>query len=163
MRGHTLDLSKCARPSGALVAACCAEGPNHVGVGLDLMTPGSAPSLGGGETIDPRLHPDVDEPLGHVAVAGLGGGMPAAYPSKQVVTFYADRATIMPGIRELTLPLASMRVTNARPAILRWSRRKAADATWSVQAEGTNMALTFRGRWSLFAQLGRLGGWSEPT
>lgn len=127
------------------------------------MTPGSAPSLGGGEAIDPRLHPDVDEPLGHVAVAGLGGVMPAAYPSTQVVTIYADRATIMPGLHELTLPLASMRVTNARQARLRWSRRKAADATWSLQTEGPNIALTFRGRWLLLAQLGTLGGWSEPT
>ena len=61
------------------------------------------------------------------------------------------------------MPLASMRVTDARPAGLRWSRRKAADTTWSIETKGADVALTFRGRWLLLAQLGSLGGWSEPT
>ena len=105
---------------------------------------------------------DADESLGHVTVAGVGGGMPAAYPSPQVVTIYADRATITPGLHQLTLPLTFLRVTNAGPAGLRWSRRKAADTTWVVETEGTDVALTFRGRWLLLAQLGSLGGWPEP-
>jgi hypothetical protein len=135
--------------------------PTALGAVLELMAPGPG-SLGGGEVLDPRIDSDADEPLGHVTVAGVAGGMPAAYPSPQVVTIYEDRATITPGLQQLTLPLASLHVTNARPAGLRWSRLKATDTTWVIKAEGTDVALTFRGRWLLLAQLGSLGGWSEP-
>lgn len=77
------------------------DSADNLGLGLDLVTPGSASSPGDGEALDPRLSADVAEPLGHVAVTGRGGGRPAAYPSSQVVAVYADRATVMPGLEEL--------------------------------------------------------------
>src|SRR6478735_962029 len=115
--------------------------PTILGLGLDLVTPGSMPSLGDGDDLDPGLNANVAEPLGYVAVTGHGGGLPAAYPSSQVVAVYADRATIMPGLEELVLPLATLGTTHASPTGLRWTRRKAADAIWTVQAEGTNVDL----------------------
>lgn len=135
--------------------------PTTLGHALDLMSPGGT-FVGGGDVLDPKVGSDAAEPLGAVTVTGVGGGLPAAYPI-QVVTIYADRATITPGLHEVDLPLTSMRVVAGRPTGFRWSQRKAVDAMWSIDTRGADMLLTFRGRWPLLAQLGSLGGWSEPT
>ena len=137
--------------------------PTAVGVSVDLLTPGSAPSLGDQEPVNPRMPSTLDEPVGHVSVGGRGAGMPSAYPARQVVTIYQDRATIRPGLHELTLPLQSLRLVQATPSRLRWSRRKAADTNWSLQAAGPGVSLDFRGRWLLLAQLGTLASWPEPA
>ena len=122
----------------------------------------STAPLSGPDRVDPPLIPEDAEPLGWLQMSGVGEGVPSAYPSKQLVAVYLDRATVTPGLEAVVLPLNSMKVVSARPVGVRWTRRKDLDALWELNAEGAGNALTFRGRWLLLGQLGTLGDWSEP-
>jgi hypothetical protein len=112
---------------------------------------------------DPRISADGSDPIGWVDVKGKGAGMPRAYPSTQPVAIFLDRATITPGLHEIVLPLQSMRLVEARPSRVRWTRRKDVDATWILEVTGPDALLTFRGPWLLLGQLATLGRWPEPS
>jgi hypothetical protein len=129
---------------------------------LELLGPGGF--IGGPDIHDPEVGLDTSVDLGgDVTVRGTGSGMPSSYPSWQPVTLYVDRATIMPGLHEVDLPLASLTLIDAYRIGVPWTRRKAVDARWQLHVSGEKTDLTFRGGWVFLAHLGVLGNWPEPS
>lgn len=120
-------------------------------------------TLSGPSKSDPPMSEPTTVPLGQLTVWGRGAGLPAAYPSKQPVSVYPDKATIRPGLVETALPLKSLKIDSAHRRGPRWRRRKAFDATWELRLTGPDTDLTLRGAWLLLAHLGTLGGWDEPA
>lgn len=124
---------------------------------------GVASNLPWPDARDPQLpdDPDVD-PVGSVWAWGQGAGLPTAFPSKQLVSVYLDRATVQPGLTERILPLADLQLRSARRRGLPWTARKAVDATWRLHLTGEGTDLSMQGTWVLLAQIGTLAGWPEP-
>lgn len=130
---------------------------------LSLDGPPVMTTLSGPSTSDPRIPKADTELLGSVTVWGRGGGLPAAFPSKQPVSVYVDRATIRPGLIETALPLTALKLDSARRRGPRRRRRKAFDASWEMRVTGQDTDLRMLGPWLLLAHLGNLGDWAEPA
>ena len=134
---------------------------------LSLTNPGGggwADFPGGPESVDPPVPMDPRLALSTraVKVRGTGGGMPPRYATTERVTLYRNCAKIA-SVGEPELPLQSMRIEHARPRRLRLTRRNCLATRWNIRVVGPEIDLTFRGPWLMLAQLGKLGGWSEPS
>ena len=98
-------------------------------------------------------------------VQGRATFMPPDWAGEQVMTLYADRATITVAFGfssvDVPVPLRDFRIEQSRAPHRRWFP-KCATAKWELLLVKDGQRLTVRGTWLTLAWLGYLGEWDEP-